>query len=140
MADVRGGQRWRKSGGDEVSVDENDGQTVQAAIHHAEGLALSAAALAPKDFDGMLLLYDPGQPYWRVTVDVGIHEALIVAVSERVGTVEGITGLAPRGDGRLGPGPMRVLLVAPDEEAARRRVVDVLPEGSPAPARVERLS
>lgn len=82
-------------------------------------------AIAPKDVNGMVLVADPNQPLWRLTVTGTFygpaHAALI-----RVGEIKGASSLRIAGDTSTGP-MLDATIVATDERTARALAETVLP-------------
>jgi len=86
---LRVGQRWRQGDGKHVTIDGLDGDSasISVSVSDPATLVVAANALHRSAFDSMVLLSDPVDPAWIVTVSSGPSDWLHAAL-ERIGTVE----------------------------------------------------
>ena len=121
----RPGQTWRRDDGVRVEIQEADSTRLVVNESDPETGTTALNAIAPEDVGGMVLVADPGQPIWRLTVTGSFggptHAALL-----RVGEVKGASSLRITGDTLTGP-ILDATIVAPDERTARAVAETVLP-------------
>lgn len=122
------GQIWRRDNGVRVHVQEADStRLVVNEFDPASGTTV-VNAISPQDVEQMVLVADPGQPLWQVTV-IGSFNGPAHAALLRVGEVTGVSSLRVN-DGAL-TGPMLdATIVADDEATARATAMAVLPAGA----------
>jgi hypothetical protein len=124
----RPGQIWRREDGIRVEIQEADSTHLVVSESDPEIGTTVLNAIDPQDVNSMVLVADPNQPAWRLTVtgafDGPAHAALL-----RIGEVRGASSLRIS-DGTL-TGPMLdATVVAFDERTARALAEAVLPDAA----------
>lgn len=124
----RPGQTWRRDDGVRVEIQEADStRLVVNQFDPATGTTV-VNAIDPQDVNRMVLVADPNQPVWQVTVIGSFNGPAHVALL-RVGEVTGASSL--RATDRTLTGPMLdATIVATDETTARALAKAVLPSGA----------
>ena len=124
-APPRAGETWRREDGVRVEIQEAD--SIRLVVNQFDPTSGTTAvtAINPQEVAHMVLVADPTEPLWRVTVIGSIngpaHAALL-----RVGEIAGASSLRVT-DGEL-TGPMLdATIVAHDETTARALAKSVLP-------------
>lgn len=124
----RAGQTWRRDDG--VRVEIQEAESIRLVVNQFDPVSGTTvvSAIDPADIRRMVLVADPVQPLWRVTVidsfDGSVHAALL-----RVGEVSGASSLRVLDGGLTGP-MLDATIVAPDESTARALAASVLPAGT----------
>ena len=125
---TRAGQTWRRDDGVRVEIQEAD--STRLVVNQLDPVSGTTVvnAIDPQDTRRMVLVADPVQPLWLVTVigsfDGPVHGALL-----RVGEVSGASSLRVLDGGLTGP-MLDATIVAPDESTARALAASVLPAGT----------
>lgn len=122
------GQTWRRDDG--VRVEIQDADSTRLVVNQFEPASATTVVnvIDPDDVQRMVLVADPGQPLWRVTV-IGSFDGPAHAALLRVGEVAGASALRVLDGGLTGP-MLDATVVAPDEATARALALSVLPAGA----------
>jgi hypothetical protein len=122
------GQTWRRGDGVRIDIQEADSTRLVVNEHDPSTGVTVLNAINPADVLQMVLVADPAQPLWRVTV-IGEFNGAAHAAMLRIGEISGVSSLRVL-DGRL-TGPMLdATIVAADERTARALAKSVLPAGA----------
>jgi hypothetical protein len=124
---LRRGQTWRRENG--VRVEIQDADSTRLVVNEFDPTTRTTVvnAIAPSDVDGMVLVTDPSQPLWRITV-IGAFNGPEHAALLRIGEVTGASSLRPTAGGLTGP-MLDGTVVAPDKATASALLESVLPRG-----------
>lgn len=127
------GQTWRRPDGVRVHIQELRPET--AVVNETEPYTQVSAvnAIDPAAFLGMVLVDDPNQPSWLVSVEAGARRAVRDAL-ESIGTVEQASSEIVSG---ALSSTVTARIVAADEVTVRQLVQAVLPVGADLVAVVE---
>ncbi len=122
------GQTWRRADGTRLEIEHADATRLVVNEHDRSSGTNVANTISPQDMRQMVLVADPAQPTWSLTVlgafDGPVHAALLT-----VGEISGASSFRVINGEMTGP-MLDATLVAPDERAARALAISVLPAGA----------
>lgn len=131
----RAGQTWRRINGVRVTIEDADSTRLVVNEYNPDIGTTAGNAISPRDVERMVLVDDPSQPLWKITVigEFGgpAHNALL-----QIGSILGTSSLRPVGNMLTGP-MLDATIVAPDQATARALAKSVLPASAAIIALVE---
>lgn len=127
-APPRAGQTWRRDDGVRVEIQEADSTRLVVNQFDPVSGTTVVNAIAPHDVARMVLVADPKEPLWEVTV-IGSFDGPTHAALLRVGEVAGASSLRVTDGKPTGP-MLDATIVARDEATARALAKSVLPPGA----------
>ncbi len=124
-APPRAGQTWRRDDGVRVEIQQADSTRLVVNQFDPTSGTTVVNAIDPRDVARMVLVADPDEPLWRVTV-IGSFSGPAHAALLRVGEVAGASSLRVTNGELAGP-MLDATIVARDEATARALAKSVLP-------------
>ena len=124
-APPRAGQTWRRDDGVRIEIQEADSTRLVVNQFDPTSGTTVVNAIDPRDVARMVLVADPNQPLWQVTV-IGSFNGPAHAALLRVGEVAGASSLRVTNGELTGP-MLDATIVARDEPTARALARSVLP-------------
>lgn len=121
---ARAGQVWRRADGVRVEIQDADSTRLVVNEHNPEFGTTVVNAIDPSAIDSMVLVADPSQPLWTITV-IGAFNGPQHAALLQIGELIGASSFRPTAGALTGP-MLDATIVAPDERIARALAESVL--------------